>query len=47
MADAFYFSGTPATTGLPEMSVNAALQGSVYITPNIVVGFATKPGTGA
>ena len=43
LSKAFYFRGNPSEMGMPAVEVNNVLETSVYITPTLVEGWATKP----
>lgn len=43
LSRSFYFIGQPAPLGLGPMEVGAAIESSVFITPNKVEGWAPKP----
>lgn len=43
LSKAFYFRGNPAAMGMPAVEVNNVLETSVYITPTLVEGWASKP----
>ena len=44
---AFKFNGTATELGLPSADVDAPFEGSVYITPNTIVGWDTNISAGA
>lgn len=43
LAQATYFTGEPSPLGANEATVNAALETTLYITPNSAPGLAAKP----
>lgn len=43
LSKAFYFRGNPSEMGMPAVEVNNVLETSVYITPTLVEGWASKP----
>lgn len=45
MANSFFFSGEPTPLGLGAISVDSVLEIDAYITPNTIVGWATKSTT--
>lgn len=41
----FYFAGIPSDLGLPAIDVDSVFEGDVYITPNIIHGWAASSTT--
>lgn len=40
--ESFYFKGVPSPLGLSEIATDSALEQTAHITPNEIVGWATK-----
>lgn len=45
LTEGFFFKGNPSSLGIPETSVNAVLETTVYITPTAAPLQAAKPTT--
>lgn len=42
LKESFYFKGVPSPLGLSEIATDSALEQTAHITPNEIVGWATK-----